>query len=208
HDDAAGRHADVGADHRRHHRQREQQVGVAKDLLALRGRIGDVLDRLVARAAAKALVVRAYGFQFGLHPVSLLILSLYRTKTTKGPLSCNRRGTCRGLKCGRYGRFSSPGEMAERSNAAVLKTVSPQGLGGSNPSLSARTFLLPVPPGPILGDATLAVDPGRRDTLALELDLGAGLRDRRPHAGLPHVGRDCVRQRHAASQPVAPRLKS
>src|SRR5437667_10827417 len=31
------------------------------------------------------------------------------------------------------------GELAERSNAAVLKTVSPQGLGGSNPSLSART---------------------------------------------------------------------
>src|SRR6267142_208884 len=30
------------------------------------------------------------------------------------------------------------GELAERSNAAVLKTVSPQGLGGSNPSLSAR----------------------------------------------------------------------
>jgi uncharacterized protein YjbI with pentapeptide repeats len=29
------------------------------------------------------------------------------------------------------------GELAERSNAAVLKTVSPQGLGGSNPSLSA-----------------------------------------------------------------------
>src|SRR5690348_8670903 len=32
-----------------------------------------------------------------------------------------------------------PGELAERSNAAVLKTASPQGLGGSNPSLSART---------------------------------------------------------------------
>src|SRR6266480_7263193 len=31
------------------------------------------------------------------------------------------------------------GELAERSNAAVLKTVSPRGLGGSNPSLSART---------------------------------------------------------------------
>jgi NADH:quinone reductase (non-electrogenic) len=30
------------------------------------------------------------------------------------------------------------GELAERSNAAVLKTVSPQGLGGSNPSLSAK----------------------------------------------------------------------
>jgi amidase len=28
--------------------------------------------------------------------------------------------------------------LAERSNAAVLKTVSPRGLGGSNPSLSAR----------------------------------------------------------------------
>jgi TonB family protein len=31
------------------------------------------------------------------------------------------------------------GEVAERSNAAVLKTVSPQGLGGSNPSLSASS---------------------------------------------------------------------
>jgi hypothetical protein len=29
------------------------------------------------------------------------------------------------------------GELAERSNAAVLKTASPSGLGGSNPSLSA-----------------------------------------------------------------------
>jgi hypothetical protein len=33
--------------------------------------------------------------------------------------------------------FFKPGELAERLNAAVLKTVSPQGLGGSNPSLSA-----------------------------------------------------------------------
>ena len=37
-------------------------------------------------------------------------------------------------------RFFKPGELAERSNAAVLKTVSPQGLGGSNPSLSARIW--------------------------------------------------------------------
>ena len=33
--------------------------------------------------------------------------------------------------------FFNPGELAERSNAAVLKTASPKGLGGSNPSLSA-----------------------------------------------------------------------
>ena len=32
------------------------------------------------------------------------------------------------------------GEMAERSIAAVLKTVDPQGSGGSNPSLSAMVF--------------------------------------------------------------------
>src|SRR5712691_4279292 len=38
---------------------------------------------------------------------------------------------------------SFAGELAERSNAAVLKTVSPRGLGGSNPSLSARTCLSP-----------------------------------------------------------------
>ena len=31
----------------------------------------------------------------------------------------------------------SPGEVAEWSNAAVLKTVDPHGSGGSNPSLSA-----------------------------------------------------------------------
>ena len=30
------------------------------------------------------------------------------------------------------------GEMAEWSNAAVLKTVVPKGTGGSNPSLSAK----------------------------------------------------------------------
>ncbi len=33
------------------------------------------------------------------------------------------------------------GEMAERSNAAVLKTVDGQLSGGSNPSLSARREL-------------------------------------------------------------------
>lgn len=31
----------------------------------------------------------------------------------------------------------APGELAEWSNAAVLKTVVPRGTGGSNPSLSA-----------------------------------------------------------------------
>ena len=33
--------------------------------------------------------------------------------------------------------FVAPGEMAEWSIAAVLKTVEPRGSGGSNPSLSA-----------------------------------------------------------------------
>ena len=41
------------------------------------------------------------------------------------------------------------GELAERSNAADLKSVSPQGLGGSNPSLSATasfgSFPRPIP---------------------------------------------------------------
>jgi hypothetical protein len=36
------------------------------------------------------------------------------------------------------GLKSPAGELAERSNAAVLKTASPEGLGGSNPSLSAK----------------------------------------------------------------------
>ena len=36
-------------------------------------------------------------------------------------------------------RTFAPGEMAERSIAAVLKTVDLQGSGGSNPSLSAKT---------------------------------------------------------------------
>ena len=34
--------------------------------------------------------------------------------------------------------YFAPGEMAERSNAAVLKTVDCQRSGGSNPSLSAE----------------------------------------------------------------------
>src|SRR5688500_4314653 len=34
------------------------------------------------------------------------------------------------------------GELAERSNAADLKSVSPQGLGGSNPSLSAASCII------------------------------------------------------------------
>jgi hypothetical protein len=33
--------------------------------------------------------------------------------------------------------FATPGEMAERLNAPVLKTGVPRGIGGSNPSLSA-----------------------------------------------------------------------
>jgi hypothetical protein len=42
-----------------------------------------------------------------------------------------------------HGSDNAPrGEVAERSNAAVLKTVSPQGLGGSNPSLSAKNHAL------------------------------------------------------------------
>lgn len=37
--------------------------------------------------------------------------------------------------------YFAPGEMAERSNAAVLKTVDCYRSGGSNPSLSAKRFL-------------------------------------------------------------------
>jgi hypothetical protein len=40
------------------------------------------------------------------------------------------------------------GEVAEWLNAAVLKTVDPQGFGGSNPSLSA---IPPLQPAPLLG---------------------------------------------------------
>ena len=36
------------------------------------------------------------------------------------------------------------GELAEWSNAAVLKTVVPQGTRGSNPLLSAITLLIPI----------------------------------------------------------------
>jgi hypothetical protein len=36
-----GRDADPGAEHRRHHRQREQPVGVAQDPIALRGRVAE-----------------------------------------------------------------------------------------------------------------------------------------------------------------------
>src|SRR5687768_13274116 len=45
------------------------------------------------------------------------------------------------------GLKSPAGELAERSNAAVLKTASPEGLGGSNPSLSAKPSQQ-VPPSP------------------------------------------------------------
>jgi hypothetical protein len=38
----------------------------------------------------------------------------------------------------------APGGMAEWSNAAVLKTVVPQGTGGSNPSSSAQTPKSPI----------------------------------------------------------------
>ena len=40
-----------------------------------------------------------------------------------------------------WGAYFAPGEMAERSNAAVLKTVEAQVSGGSNPSLSAKIYL-------------------------------------------------------------------
>ena len=40
--------------------------------------------------------------------------------------------------------FCVPGEMAEWSNAAVLKTVVPLGTGGSNPSLSANKNNCPL----------------------------------------------------------------
>tara|TARA_Y100000589_G_scaffold91174_1_gene85800 strand:+ start:2269 stop:2460 length:192 start_codon:yes stop_codon:yes gene_type:complete len=36
------------------------------------------------------------------------------------------------------------GEMAEWSNAVVLKTIVPQGTGGSNPSLSASIKAQPI----------------------------------------------------------------
>ena len=39
--------------------------------------------------------------------------------------------------CHAHNMIQISGELAERSNAAVLKTVDPKGSGGSNPSLSA-----------------------------------------------------------------------
>jgi hypothetical protein len=44
---------------------------------------------------------------------------------------------CIAFRKGEVYLFSSSGEMAEWSIAAVLKTVVPKGTGGSNPSLSA-----------------------------------------------------------------------
>ena len=45
-----------------------------------------------------------------------------------------------GGRPGSWARLRQPvdGEVAEWSNAAVLKTVEPKGSGGSNPSLSAN----------------------------------------------------------------------
>ncbi len=63
---------------------------------------------------------------------------------------------------------SNQGEMAEWSNAAVLKTVVPQGTGGSNPSLSAnknlrqscrRFFILTPEASPLLSLKNLSFVP-------------------------------------------------
>jgi hypothetical protein len=43
----------------------------------------------------------------------------------------------------RFNRYFCAGEMAERSNAAVLKTVEVKASGGSNPSLSANKINVP-----------------------------------------------------------------
>ena len=45
------------------------------------------------------------------------------------------------------------GEMAEWSNAAVLKTVVPQGTGGSNPSFSATLKKAPTKVGAFVFEA-------------------------------------------------------
>ena len=45
---------------------------------------------------------------------------------------------CLGWETKIFLHLRTAGEMAEWSNAAVLKTVVPQGTGGSNPSLSAK----------------------------------------------------------------------
>jgi len=62
-DDPAGRRADEGADHRRHHGERKQEIGVAQDLAALLG--GDNIRACFVREVAPyRLAIRAYGFEF------------------------------------------------------------------------------------------------------------------------------------------------
>ena len=48
---------------------------------------------------------------------------------------------CQYWKCYYFCKSKRHGKMAERSNAAVLKTVDLHGSGGSNPSLSAEKML-------------------------------------------------------------------
>ena len=88
-------------------------------------------------------------------------IALHRLNVTGSPRRnslesrhpARRRG--RGLRGSRLISVCSPppGEVAEWSKAAVLKTVGPKGPGGSNPSLSANQF-----PGSILLCASLAAD--------------------------------------------------
>ena len=63
------------------------------------------------------------------------------------------RYDCRPASLGRSSSAPSFGEVAERSKAAVLKTVDSKGSGGSNPSLSANQIrhlqeLHPAKPDP------------------------------------------------------------
>ena len=46
------------------------------------------------------------------------------------------------VKIGWITVWKTVGKMAERSNAAVLKTVDLRGSGGSNPSLSAKGIVI------------------------------------------------------------------
>src|SRR5258705_10247829 len=90
------------------------------------------------------------GFRSGCIGMFVILLTLRLPNPGGVATKRDPRGPLRTLKCGRYRVFQA-GELAERSNAAVLKTVSPQGLGGSNPSLSAR----PLHPPPVMSDVAL-----------------------------------------------------
>ena len=66
-------------------------------------------------------------------------------RNTEKPLDKQNRKLAFSFLYTKKSPYICPGEMAERSIAAVLKTVEVWASGGSNPSLSANKWLFSLP---------------------------------------------------------------